>query len=87
MAKGEHTCGIAFYGYLKSKMEKNKLVVDESAAMAIRRIFQMVCDGMNLNEIAVTLNRENVPTPVKQQQINGTGKCAAGKSPVTARTR
>ena len=79
MAKGEHTCGIAFYGYLKSKMEKNKLVVDESAAMVIRHIFQMVCDGMKLNEIAVTLNRESVPTPVKQQQINGTGKMRGWK--------
>jgi len=79
MAKGEHTCGIAFYGYLKSKTEKNKLVVDEPAAMVIRRIFQMACDGMNLNEIAITMNRENIPTPIKQQYINGSAKMRGWK--------
>ncbi len=62
--KGEYLCSIAFYGYAKSPDRKNVLIVDEPAAAVIRRIFHMASEGVTFTEIAVTLNREGIPSPL-----------------------
>ena len=59
---GEYVYGAVPYGYRKGD-KKNTIVVDPPAALVVRRIFQMACDGSTVTEIARTLNREGVTTP------------------------
>ena len=61
--KGQFIGGKAAYGYKKSPIEKNKIIIDEEAANIVRRIFNLAVSGISGYEIAVTLNREKVITP------------------------
>lgn len=72
MRKGEYLCGIAFYGYQKSATEKNKLVIDESAAKVVRRIFGLAAEGKALSEIAAILNHDGVLSPLMYRKENHT---------------
>lgn len=53
----------AAYGYIKAKDEKGTLLVDEETAPVVKRIFEMYASGITPNQIAQTLNVENVPSP------------------------
>lgn len=59
---GEYVYGTAPYGYRKGS-EKNTIVVDERAALVVKRIFSMACSGKTITEICRTLNSEGVETP------------------------
>jgi DNA invertase Pin-like site-specific DNA recombinase len=59
------------FGYKKSDVEKNVLVIDNSAAEIVRRIFNMAVEGVNCTEIASILNGENVDTPFMYGIKNG----------------
>lgn len=72
MRKGEYLCAIAFYGYQKSKEEKNKLVIDECAANVVRRIFTLAAEGKALSEIADRLNQDGVLSPLMYRKANHT---------------
>ena len=61
--KGQFIGGKPVYGYKMHLTEKNKIVVDEEAAVVVRRIFAMALDGMSCRKIAAKLNKEGVPTP------------------------
>ena len=61
--KGQFIGGKPVYGYKMHLTEKNKIVVDEEAAVVVRRIFAMALDGMSCRKIAAKLNEEGVPTP------------------------
>ena len=61
--KGQFIGGKPVYGYRMHPTEKNKIVVDEEAAVVVRRIFAMALDGMSCRKIAAKLNEEGVPTP------------------------
>ncbi|MCL2053992.1 MAG: recombinase family protein [Oscillospiraceae bacterium] len=69
--KGEYICGTEFFGYARSKTEKNKLVVDETAAVTIKRIFDMACEGISAAKIAAALNEDNVDTALTLRGRNG----------------
>lgn len=69
--KGEFLCGVAPFGFEKSKTEKNKLVIDEEAASVVRRIFGMSCEGMSNMRIAAALNSEGVDTPLAYRRRTG----------------
>lgn len=71
-SNGKYLGTIAFYGYQLSETQKNKLVIDEQAAVVVRRIFQLAADGVNPNEIAVLLNKEKIPSPLAYRKQNGT---------------
>ena len=58
------------YGYKRSENDRHKLVIDEKYAKNVRRIFDLYLEGTALNQIAYTLNDENVPTP---SQVSGIG--------------
>ncbi len=62
------------YGYVKDKDDKNRLIIDESAAEVVRRIFQMTLDGHSSAEIALTLNREGVMTPMRYKHTAGVSR-------------
>ncbi|MDL2218503.1 recombinase family protein [Christensenellaceae bacterium OttesenSCG-928-M15] len=69
--KGEFLCGFAPFGYEKSAEVKNKLVIDEEAAVVVRRIFALACEGNTTSQIAAILNTENVPTPLMYRKKKG----------------
>lgn len=53
------------YGYLKSKTDPHKLVVDPYAAPYVRRMFEMAADGCGVGDIQNLLHRESVLPPKK----------------------
>lgn len=77
--KGEYLCSMPFYGYARSKEKKNSLVVDEPAAAVVKRIFQMAYEGVPLTEIAITLNKERIPSPLMYRRENHTDKSRGWK--------
>jgi DNA invertase Pin-like site-specific DNA recombinase len=60
---GKRTTNKAVYGYLKDPNDKTKWIVDEEAAPVIRRIFQMVIEGMGPGKIASVLKAERINKP------------------------
>ena len=65
MLRGQHTGGRCF-GYDSVPVPGatgKQLVINESEAAVVRRIFEMSADGQSLKTIAKTLNRECVPPP------------------------
>ena len=69
--KGEYVCGHPPFGYLRSKTERNQLVIDEGADVIIRRIFDMACEGLSCTKIATALNDEGVDTALAWRKRNG----------------
>ena len=63
MEKGQSCSGAISYGYVHCKEDKHKWLIDDEAAAVVRRIFQMVLDGMGVNAIARTLRAEQIPIP------------------------
>lgn len=60
---GEFVGAFAPYGYKKSPEDKNKLIIDDDAAVVVKRIFQMYVSGIGLGVIARKLNDEGIPSP------------------------
>ena len=69
--KGEYVCGRPPFGYVRSKTQKNLLVIDEGAADIVRRIFSMAISGMSCAKIAAQLNEERVDTAISWYHRNG----------------
>lgn len=59
---GEYVFGQVPFGYEKSKTEKNMVVVKESEAEIVRRIFAMAEEGMSSTQIAKKLHEEGIKT-------------------------
>lgn len=68
--KGLFIGGKPAYGYKKSPTEKNVIVIDEPAAEIVRYIFRLALEGKSCREIAMILNRQNIPTPAAYAKIN-----------------
>jgi DNA invertase Pin-like site-specific DNA recombinase len=60
---GKHMTNSALYGYKKSAEDKNVWLIDEEAAVHVRRIFQMAIDGKGTYQIARTLTDEKIMRP------------------------
>ena len=67
--RGAFLSPYAPYGYIKDPEDKNHLLVDEEAAVVIRRIFQSAADGLKAWEIAAELNGDGVCSP-KTYKVN-----------------
>lgn len=65
MKEGAFVGAFASYGYIKDTRNKNKLVIDAIAAVTVKRIFRLACDGLEPKEIADTLNKEGIVSPYK----------------------
>ena len=59
---GEYVFGQVPFGYEKSKTKKHMVVVKESEAEIVRRIFAMAEEGMSSTQIAKKLHEEQVST-------------------------
>ncbi len=60
---GKFIGAFAPFGYMKSPDDRHRLIIDESAAAIVRRIFQMRCEGEGFRRIALALNEEGVLPP------------------------
>lgn len=76
---GEFIGAFTSYGYKKSPVNKNKLVIDDYAANVVRRIFSLYIQGYGKQKIAKMLNEEGVLCPVEYKKASGdnyrNGKC------------
>lgn len=68
---GEFIGAFACYGYKKSPVDKNKLIIDEYAAEVVRRIFRMFIQGTGKQRIAKILNSEGILCPSEYKRMNG----------------
>ena len=55
-----HVASTTPYGYLKDKDDPNVWIVDEEAAVVVRRIFHMTMDGYGPYQIARALKEDKV---------------------------
>ncbi len=69
---GEFIGAFAPFGYEKSPINNDRLIVDDAAAMIVRDIFTWyVGDGMSLGAVARKLNELGVPNPTKYKNQRG----------------
>ena len=59
------------FGYKKSPMDKNDILIDEYAANVVKDIFKWKLEGMNQSAIAERLNQAGVPSPLEYKNANG----------------
>ena len=71
MEKGLRCSGSIPYGYIRNNGDTQDLIIDEEAAVIVRRIFQMVIEGKGVNSIARTLTSEQVPIPSEHWRRTG----------------
>lgn len=69
--EGKCVAAFAPYGYKKDPLDKHHLIIDESAAIIVRRIFDMYLSGMGMQSIAKKLNLEGVLCPTMYKQMEG----------------
>ena len=69
--KGEYLATQAPFGYKKCDKVKNKLVPDDEAAVYVRLIFSLACEGKKTVEIAKILNSQGIPSPSVYKKRNG----------------
>jgi hypothetical protein len=82
--KGEYISGDAPFGYIRSDKEKNRLIVDEAAALTVRRIFDLARTAKSAVEIASVLNADGIDSP--QMHRKYTGRATFGATPRNGRT-
>jgi len=60
------------FGYTwDNEVKKGRYIIDEEAAIIIRRIFALAASGMSLTAMTRLFNAEGVPTPSKYQRLHG----------------
>ena len=69
--RGEFIGAFAKYGYKKSPLNHNKLVVDKEAAEIVRSIFRMYLNGTGISGIVRYLNDSGIPNPSTYKQQKG----------------
>jgi DNA invertase Pin-like site-specific DNA recombinase len=62
--QGKFVSNYAPYGYQKNPSDKNKLIVEQSGAEVVRRIYEMCAEGHGSKVISKTLNKEGIPSPL-----------------------
>lgn len=71
---GEFIGMVAPYGYLKSKENKNRFVVDGTAAPVVRRIFRLYADGVSIDKIVRILDGDGIDCQRKYRYRIGVTK-------------
>ncbi len=61
---GEYIGSFAPYGYAKDACNKNKLIIDKKIQHIVKLIFNMAKTGLNPAQIADSLNRQKISTPL-----------------------
>ncbi len=68
---GQFLGAFATFGYLKDEQNKNRLVVDQYAADIVRDIFKWKLEGISPQDIADTLNKLGVLSPMEYKRSLG----------------
>jgi DNA invertase Pin-like site-specific DNA recombinase len=71
MEKGEFLGAFACYGYLKDPKNNHRLIIDEPAAIVVRKIFNYSIQGLGNKQICIMLQNENIPTPCVYKTSQG----------------
>jgi len=69
---GQFIGAFAPYGYSKDPANKNNFIVDEEAAVVVRRIFDSYLNGISMCGIVRMLNGEGVACPAKYKRMTST---------------
>ena len=77
--KGDFIGAFVPFGYLKSEDNKNKLEIDEIAAMVVKDIYKCKLSGMSQQGIADHLNALGVLSPLEYKKSLGLGCSSAFK--------
>ena len=67
---GEFVGAYAPYGYTKDVNNKHRLIIDEEAALVVKKIFNLFINGNSLSGIANILTKENVLIPSIYKNMN-----------------
>lgn len=76
---GKHVAAFAPYGYKKSPDDKNKLIVDETAAVIVRKIYDLYKSGISPKEIARLLTDEGYVSPSTYKKLHGSNFSCCNK--------
>lgn len=68
---GDFIGSFTSYGYKKSPLNKNKLIIDEYPASVVRRIFSLYIKGYGKQKIAKILNSEGILCPAEYKKAMG----------------
>jgi DNA invertase Pin-like site-specific DNA recombinase len=60
---GQKLSGVVPYGYDRNPNARTRLIVDEYAAAAVKKVFKLRSEGMGYNAIAGVLNKEGITPP------------------------
>ena len=69
--QGLHIGSFALYGYQKDPERKGHLIIDEEAAMIVRKVFSLFAQGYGKTAIAKILNAEGIPNPSEYKRLKG----------------
>jgi len=72
---GKHLTANVIYGYKKDPEDKDHWIIDEEAAAVVRRIYQMIIDGLGPMQVARKLMEEKVERPSYYLAKRGLGSC------------
>jgi DNA invertase Pin-like site-specific DNA recombinase len=61
--KGEYIGSCAPYGFVKDPDNRNRLLIDEPTAAAVRQVFDLRRQGLGCYKIAAALNNDGIPSP------------------------
>ena len=75
MKNGKRCSGSIPYGYKRTKEDKQKLYIDEPAAEVVRKIFNLICQGMGVTVIAEHLTKEKILIPSAYSAENAPENC------------
>lgn len=68
--KGYFTGFKAPYGYLRSKEDPHKLIIDQEVVKVVKRIFKLAYTGKSPSQIADVLSLDSIPTPSDYAHLN-----------------
>ncbi len=66
---GEYLSSLAPIGYQKDPKDIHRLIIEETGAAVVQRIFEMARDGLGTKKICKALNAENIPTPRNHRRL------------------
>lgn len=69
--QGKFIGSFCAYGYVKNKLDKNKLDIDENVRYVVEMIYNLRLQGLNLQTIARRLNELDIPAPSEYKKMQG----------------
>jgi DNA invertase Pin-like site-specific DNA recombinase len=80
---GKTSAPYGFFGYIIDPNVRNKLIIDEPAAMIVRLIYNLCEKGLSTAKIAHKLNEDGVQTPCERKKEQGAKRDYSGRSKVS----